>query len=237
VEVGGSRFSEEGLRLDLPGLRGELRFSGNVPWPKPAHSPGIMGPFAFVPRMECYHGIVSMDHRIEGSLEHDGRTVDFGGGRGYIEKDWGRSFPSAYVWMQTNHFEGSTGSSIKCSVANIPWMGSSFVGFIGGLWHDGRLHRFTTYNGSRLLKADISSQKVELVLANRHERLDILATPDKASALVSPIRGAMEGKIEESMGSRLRVRLSQSFGRRVLFEGESQHTALEIAGAIERLQT
>lgn len=45
-----------------------------------------MGPFAFVPFMECYHGIVSMDHIIQGELEIDGATVDFSNGRGYMEK-------------------------------------------------------------------------------------------------------------------------------------------------------
>ncbi|MCK7537696.1 MAG: tocopherol cyclase family protein [Marinilabiliales bacterium] len=33
------------------------------------------------------------------------KMADFSGGRGYIEKDWGHSFPSAYVWMQSNHFQ------------------------------------------------------------------------------------------------------------------------------------
>ena len=46
-----------------------------------------MGPFAFVPFMECYHGIVSMDHIIQGELEIDGVNIDFSNGRGYLEKD------------------------------------------------------------------------------------------------------------------------------------------------------
>ena len=31
-------------------------------WPVKVTSPGAMGPYAFVPFMECYHGVVSMDH-------------------------------------------------------------------------------------------------------------------------------------------------------------------------------
>ncbi|MEZ4893124.1 MAG: tocopherol cyclase family protein [Saprospiraceae bacterium] len=37
-------------------------------------------------------------------LTINGEELDFTGGKGYMEKDWGRSFPSAYFWMQTNHF-------------------------------------------------------------------------------------------------------------------------------------
>lgn len=29
--------------------------------------------------------------------------MDFSGGRGYIEKDWGQSFPAAWVWLQINY--------------------------------------------------------------------------------------------------------------------------------------
>ena len=43
--------------------------------------------------MECYHGIVSMDHTVNGLIEINNEKIDFSEGRGYIEKDWGRSFP------------------------------------------------------------------------------------------------------------------------------------------------
>lgn len=46
-----------------------------------------MGPFSFVPFMEYYHGILSMDHNIEGSLEHNGKIISFDQGKGYMEKD------------------------------------------------------------------------------------------------------------------------------------------------------
>lgn len=56
-------------------------------------SPGIMGWYAWVPTMECYHGVVSLDHAISGKLMIEDQAHDFNGGRGYIEKDWGKSFP------------------------------------------------------------------------------------------------------------------------------------------------
>lgn len=79
LTLGDNRFTEEFIRLALPGIRGELRFRGNVPWPVRWYSPGIMGPYAFVPRMECYHGILSMDHALEGLLQINGQRADFTG--------------------------------------------------------------------------------------------------------------------------------------------------------------
>lgn len=60
----------------------------------------IMGPFRFLPGMECSHGVISMGHSLEGKLDLNGKRIDFSGGTGYVETDRGRSFPSAYLWTQ-----------------------------------------------------------------------------------------------------------------------------------------
>ena len=85
-------------------MRGELRFAGLTPWPVTRSSPGVMGRYTYAPFMECYHGVLSFDHGIAGSLAVDGRELDFSGGHGYIEKDWGQAFPKAWIWTQSNHF-------------------------------------------------------------------------------------------------------------------------------------
>ncbi len=231
VKVAGSFFSAQKIQLDLEDVKGELHFSGNVPWPSPFFSPGIMGPFSFVPFMECYHGIVSMDHGITGWLKVNGEHIDMNGGRGYIEKDWGRSFPSAYVWMQCNHFN-ETGISIKSSVARIPWMGSSFTGFISGLWLDGTLFRFTTYNGTHLRKCNVNLDEVHVVMENRKYRVEWKVQRDHATALASPILGLMDGRIEESMSSSMVLQLTEVKTGHLIFEGRSSTVALEVAGNI-----
>ena len=234
IGVDQNSFSERQLILNLPGVKGELNFSGNTPWPKPFYSPGIMGPYAFVPFMECYHGIISLDHRVDGELIIDDETIDFTNGRGYIEKDWGRSFPSAYFWMQSNHF-AQTGISLKASVAKIPWIRNSFVGFIGGLWLHDRLFRFTTYNSSVLRKSFADDQKVELVIENNKYRIEILAHRDTATALASPILGFMDGRIEESMTARIDVKLTDRKNKSILFEDTGRNAGLEVAGNIPEI--
>ena len=234
LHVAGSNFSENSIHLDLENIKGTLNFSGNIGWPKPFYSPGIMGPFSFVPFMECYHGIVSMDHSIHGALTINGEIIDFTGGRGYIEKDWGRSFPSSYIWMQSNHFADS-GISLKASVAKIPWLGSSFVGFISGFWLYDRLIQFTTYNGTVLRKSFADNDKVELVLENKKHRLEIFAKRDGATSLASPIQGLMDGRIEESMTSEINIQLYDKVAKSNLFSGTGKHTALEVAGNISEI--
>lgn len=235
ISVGKNVFTEKFIALDLPGISGKLEFTGNVPWPKPWYSPGIMGPYAFVPFMECYHGIVSMDHSISGALRIGSETVGFDGGRGYIEKDWGRSFPEAYVWMQSNHFS-HTGIALKASVAKIPWLRSSFVGFIAGVWLNNRLIRFTTYNGSELSLLKISAGNVKLILENRQFRLQIDAERDDATGLASPIMGLMDGRIEESMTSTLEITLTDRKSGREIFRDKGRNTGIEVAGKVSLIE-
>lgn len=227
-------FSENRITLDLPIISGALNFKNNIPWPKPWYSPGIMGPFSYIPFMQCYHGIVSMDHEVSGHLKYKGEFLDFDGGRGYIEKDWGRSFPSAYFWMQSNHFS-ETGISLKASVAKIPWMGTSFVGFIAGLWLKDKLIRFTTYNQTKLKHSFADREKVEIEMENRKYRLKINALRSESTELASPILGAMAGKIEESMTAVLEVELWDRKKKELVFKDSGKNAGLEVAGAIETI--
>lgn len=231
VHIANNQFTKEQINLDLPNIKGTLTFNNQVPWSNSWYSPNIMGPFSFVPFMQCYHGILSMDHSIQGQLIIDGENIDFTGGRGYMEKDWGRSFPSGYIWMQTNHFS-EPGISLKSSVANIPWVGTSFVGFIAGVLLQDRLIEFTTYNFTKLRKSFADEHKVELVMENNKHRLEIFAKREAATALASPIAGFMDGRIEESMTAQIQVQLTEKKAKRILLEDTGRNAGLEVAGKV-----
>ena len=231
VDIATNTFTKDKIRLNLPDMKGELLFTNLVHWPSTWYSPGIMGPFSFVPFMQCYHGILSMDHSIEGELNINGDITDFTGGRGYMEKDWGRSFPSGYIWMQTNHF-AEEGISLKASVAKIPWMGTSFVGFIAGIWLQDRLIQFTTYNSSKLIKSYADKERVELLIENKHHRIKINAKREAATELASPIMGFMDGRINESMTTKIEVQLTDIKNNKVLLHDTGRNGGLEVAGNI-----
>lgn len=234
INIDKNYFSNSKIELDFPSLQGKLKFSSTVPWPNPWYSPGIMGPFTFMPFMECNHGILSMNHSIEGKLKINGEVIDFTNGRGYIEKDWGHSFPSAYFWIQSNHF-GQNNISFKASVAKIPWLGFSFTGFIAGIWLNNKLIRFTTYNGTKLLKSFANEDNVELIFENNNYRLEVLALREKSTSLASPILGFMDGKIEESMTSRIHILLIDKKTNTILLDEYGRNAALEVAGKISEI--
>lgn len=240
LRIGPNRFTAEALALDIDtadlSLSGALRFGNLTPWPVTVASPGIMGWYAWVPFMECYHGVVSLDHGIEGSLVVDDRPIDFTGGRGYIEKDWGRSFPSAWIWFQSNHFE-QPGTSLTASVAIIPWVRRSFPGFIIGLWHDGVLYRFATYSGAHIEKLDITDEQVDWVVRERRYRLEMQAIRVEGGLLQAPTRQDMGRRIAETLNATVRMALYE-LGQgepHLLVDGTGRHAGLETVGDLAEL--
>ena len=247
IRIGPNRFRTDRVELEIDRpegrMSGELSFSGGSPWPVTLTSPGIMGPYAFAPFMECYHGVLSFDHEISGRLSTDDGTFDFAGGRGYIEKDWGQAFPKAWIWTQSNHFD-QPGFCLTASVAIIPWLRGAFPGFITGLWCGGELWRFATYTDAALERLDLEDTHVTLHLAGRAgadkmpHRLEIVAWRAEGGLLHAPERVAMLQRVLESLTARLDVRLLALTGgqERVIFEGTGRHAGLEIVGPINEIQ-
>jgi tocopherol cyclase len=242
ISIGDNSFSTEGLRVDLRDeqgcVRGDVRFGDWSPWPVTLLSPGVMGPYRFVPRMECYHGVLSMDHALSGSLVVDGEEIAFDGGRGYAEKDWGRSFPSSWVWAQSNHF-GRPGISVSASIGRVPWMTGAFTGHIAGLLLDGTLHRFTTYTGADLACIETRPGSADFVLRDRREELEIHIEGAATTALKAPTLGSMEARADEALGATLHVTLRALRGGEAprLFAGEGRHAGVEIMNALGELRT
>ncbi len=219
--LGGNLFNRRGLHLDLrtPGLdlRGELRCGPFTPLKS-----DIMGPFRFVPAMECRHGVVSMGHQLEGTLALNGRPLDFNGGTGYIETDWGSSFPRAYLWTQCAWREKGD-SSLMLSVAEIPFLGGRFTGCICAVLHGGREYRLATYLGARAA----GWSGAGAVIRQGDLRLTAELLRGSAQPLRAPKDGRMERTIRESLRAGVRYRFWQ--GDALLFDHTDGNASFEYA--------
>lgn len=237
ITIGKNYFSTQKLVLnindELEQISGSLQFNHLHPWPVKVYSPGAMGWFAWFPFMECYHGVVSMDHDVQGVINRNSERIDFTGGKGYIEKDWGKQFPEAWIWGQSNHFE-SPESSIMISIAVVPWLGLTFPGFIIGFLHAGKLHRFSTYNGSRIETLRLQDNEVFLIVKNFSHRLSIRANRASGGLLQAPTLIEMDRRISESLDANLHVIL-EDHRREEIFNEIGVHSGLEIVGDLERL--
>ena len=230
VQIEKSRFTKEGISLELQSssqkIRGDISYSSMEEYPSSTLNPGIMGWYSFVPFMECKHGVVSMFHKLAGGLYIDDSYVDFNGGSGYIEKDWGTSFPESWVWLHCNTFNSSQ-ASFTFSVAKIPWLGSYFIGFISFLKLEDRLINLSTWSNARIEKLEYSGNVLHVRISNKKYRLEIEALNNQAGLLKAPELGSMTRIIKESVDASMELKLSDLSGN-TLFHDKGSRAGMEL---------
>lgn len=227
IRAGNCAFSGSGVQIDLPNIRGEISFGTLTK----LHS-DIMGPFQFFP-MECRHGVISMRHSLCGSLNIEGKKINFDGGVGYIEKDSGCSFPKKYVWVQCNQFDGAEQDcSVMLSIANIPAMGLHFKGCICAIVYGEREYRLATYKNVKInedsedciqitqgaLRLEITMIKIETGQAK----------PQKGHILKAPVQGIMSGRVRECNNVAARFQLWERSEK--VFDLTSRNVSMERFG-------
>lgn len=221
IQLGQNLFSGTGVQLDIErdglSLHGALRYGPFSPLKS-----DIMGPFRFLPGMECAHGVISMGHTLEGNLVLNGEMLDFSGGTGYIETDRGRSFPRAYLWTQCV-WQAPQSGSLMLSIATVPLPVVRFTGCICAVVYHGREYRLATYRGVRVEQWSDTGA----VIRQGKYRLAAELLEGRGSPLRAPRLGSMDRSIRESLSAKMRYRFWR--GETLLFEHTDCHASFEYA--------
>ncbi|KAL9185745.1 hypothetical protein ACHAXT_003522 [Thalassiosira profunda] len=226
IQVGSNRFTHAGVSLDLRPregddadliLKGHLDFGSLAPWPISLGKLGAMGPEAAV--------------------------ISFDNGRGYTEKDFGRSFPSLWIWLQTNSFRSTPGTSLFVSVARIPLFGMEFPGFTAAVWHDGTLIPFATWSGARFEELRVSDEELYLSLRSGRRKgkltyrmeiaVDRRNVPE--ALLYAPVNFTrMAPFVKEALQAKVHLRLIHGAGD-VIVDDVGEYAGLEVHGNVQWL--
>jgi tocopherol cyclase len=238
IRIGESFFSDEYSEVNIINdninVSGKIEYMNMLPYPVKLINPGIMGWYSFVPFMECKHGLVSVNHNLAGTIELNRQVIDFTNGKGYIEKDWGTSFPESWIWIQCNHFN-SEDASFMLSIAKIPWIGKYFIGFLGFLYNEKKFYNFATYNRSRVTRLEKTDNSLEIGVLNKDFIIDATIKINKFSDLKAPRLGAMERYTKESVDSDLEIIMKDRNGKAIL-KLNGMRAGLEITGDINILK-
>lgn len=191
--IGDNVFHKQGMYLSLHTsklqLEGRIKYGRLTPLKY-----DIMGPFSFVPFMECRHKVFSMCHRVNGNLLINGKKYVFRNATGYWEGDRGTSFPKQYLWTQCHFKEGS----LMLSVAEIPLGKINFTGVIGVVYWRGKEYRLATYLGAKVVTLENGYVRV----TQGKKELEACLLEKNPSALKAPAQGDMVRTIHESAASR-----------------------------------
>lgn len=193
IQVAKNYFGKDGIKLCLNtpdcSAVGSVRFGALSPIQY-----DIMGPFRYVPFMECRHSVVSMKHAVNGELCINEANYRFQDAVGYIEGDRGYSFPKEYAWTQCS-FEGG---SLMLSVADIPFGLLHFTGVICAIFWQGKEYRMATYLGAKAIRIENG----EIVICQGDMVLSVKLIEKYTHPLLAPVSGIMSRTIHESAACR-----------------------------------
>ncbi|HEX3037617.1 MAG TPA: tocopherol cyclase family protein [Oscillospiraceae bacterium] len=219
LQIENNKFFDTGVEINIQ--TSEIHCTGTIKYESfnpPASD--IMGPFRLFPFMECHHGIISMGHGLKGSLLLNNEEIDFDNGIGYIEKDWGTSFPKKYLWVQCNDF-AETPCSVMVSIAKVPFCGKNFNGCICIVNFNGKEYRLATYKGVQIIRYD----ETGFVLKQGDYVLSADILSQNSQKLFAPQSGGMLRTIHESASCCARFRFYKK--NELLFDLQSNHAGFE----------
>lgn len=223
VQLGQSSFGRQGIDLHIQqdnlSLCGSLRYG-----PFTALRSDIMGPFRFFGGMQCAHGVISMGHSLNGTLELNGEFLNFSNGSGYIETDRGHSFPRKYLWTQCL-WDGPKCGSLMLAIATIPLPVGGFTGCICSIFYGDREYRLATYRG---VKIEAWSSSGAVIRQGKH-RLEVELLNERRQPLRAPVEGRMERTIHESLCAEVCYRFWH--GDHLLFQHTDSNASFEHSSA------
>lgn len=205
IRIGDNHFYKDTILLDLHKhipIKMHVKMGNFEPLKPTLYAPTIMGPFSYIPGMECIHTAYSLYHQVCGQLSIEHKDIDLTNAIGYIEKDRGTSFPTKYFWLQSNHMLNQEKACLFLSIATIPLNIMNFTGLIMVLMIGGEQLRFGSYYGGKvkvLKKTDNTSYKI--IIEQGKYRVCIKAYLGKTFALSAPSSGEMNNTVDETLNA------------------------------------
>lgn len=178
-------------------------------------------------------------------------TISMDGGKGYTEKDFGRSFPSMWIWIQTNSFRENPRTSLFVSIARmpVPMFGLEFPGFTAAVWHDNMVIPFATWSGAAFEELRVSKDEVRIVMKSgrsiawwrkKNSRYRVEITVDRHNVpevlLYAPVNFTrMEPFVSEALRATVHLKLTDLNSGDILIQDVGDNAGLEVLGNVKWL--
>lgn len=227
-------FTLESINLsidsDESSIHGNLIFKNLIKWPGSIINPGSMGFYNYLKFMECYSQVCVLNGSIIGNLIINGVNVNFTGGKVYIEKNWGKSFPKSWIWIQSNSFK-SRKTSVSCSIGTIPFPIKDFTGFLIGVTLENEFYSFTTINHSKINIQNLG-EDIALTVTKKNLKLTLktYTNPEDFLTLKAPKQGSMTSTVKETIKGQVYMLLEDTKTNKKIFEDIGLSTGIEYGG-------
>ena len=224
IRIGNNVFTKQGIYININQensrnekvcIQGYFYYQNML---KPNYP--IMGPFQCIP-LPCKHAIISMRHKVKGKIELNEKRIDMKHGIGYLEKDYGSSFPRGYLWTQVNAIKYMA-PQISVSIATLPICRREIQGCIAVIKYQGKEYRLASYLGAKVLVVRETLAIIRQGLWTLCIHMDKMRRPQ---LLLAPYKGKLNRKIKEDI--KCVIRYTFYYGTQKVFDWTTRNASVE----------
>lgn len=222
VRVDESVFSLSGISLSIESevvnVRGEVSFEERLRYRRS----GLSDPFAGAGGMPSRHSILALRSACSGTVEINGRTLDFTGGDLYAESRRGKALAKGWLWAQASFGNGGA-FALSALVDQRPGLPRSRI---AACVHDGKVQR-SMARDSRILDFRANRESLSIVLEDSRGTLAVEMGRGPQLSFKAPESGVAARSVPVCLESRASAVLRDRAGR-LLYEGESTRGSLSL---------
>lgn len=192
VQFGDNVLSSKVLKLKTEELELDLQLHQNSFFNKKSNS---MGNYYLIPNLPCYHAVVSEFQSFSGVIKSLNEEFKITNANGYLEKNWGKSFPNSYIWLHAFDINNPE-NQLLFSQANIKWMGKMFEKYVGYINLNNKYTDLRKLNNCRISKYYSLKNVFCIFIQNKDIHIEIVITLGNKLTFVGPIKGVLNRTIE-----------------------------------------
>lgn len=202
--MGSNTLSTDRIEVHSEDILIRMNLTGNHPVQSYKNS---MGYTYFVPGLPCYHSVVNTSHLVSGVVQHRGKEYALDDEMGYLEKNWGSSFPDRYFWLHALD-PGDSEVGILFSQAEIRWLGRRFVRHVGHVRFDGKLIDFRDLANVRIEIFSPAPDMLMIRMNSKTLKVEIAISQGKRVLFKGPRNGQLSRDIPHHTDAIMHLTLS-----------------------------
>lgn len=212
--MGKNLLTTELIRINIKGLTIDLNLKNTDPFRTFKNS---MGYTYFIPNLPCYHSVLNSAQSVSGEIQHKGVRYTLDHEMGYLEKNWGTTFPESYFWVHAID-PNNPAISLLFSRAKIVWLGKTYIKHVGYLRFDGQQIELRALKNVTVSNSNISSENRSIQIRSASAQLDLALEYGREVLFKGPKDGALSRMIAHQTDASIKVSLT--------YENRKQHFQL-----------
>ena len=202
--MGKNLLTLELIRINTHGLSIDLNLKNVNPMRTFKNS---MGYTYFIPNLPCYHSVLNTAQNVSGEIQHNGVCYTLNNAMGYLEKNWGTTFPESYFWVHAVD-PNNPRISLLFSRAKIVWLGKTYVKHVGYLCLDGQQIELRDLNNFKVSINNISPENRIIHIRSASVQLDLSLEYGREVEFNGPEDGALSRLIQHRTDAKIDVLLT-----------------------------